>query len=251
MTVKKKSRAKRQAAQSGEQSRGKTVRGTAAKGVRRGAAKGSTSTRGQSAKKSAGGARTKSPASRRPRPGALSRLRGDEALRLLLSLIDHHPELRPECETLATTLLGEVDAQQIGAQLGNRLSELDITACAGRAGRQPWGYVEPWEAAAEILEELLAPYIEDLRRRIELVLEDAARSTCLGIVLGLYHARTAEPSALLAHVPDFCEEEAAYVVELLTKESGRRHRRRWELPEGSEDLLPDWDWLFTRPRRRS
>jgi hypothetical protein len=181
----------------------------------------------------------------------LSRLHGDEAIAVLMALIGRHPELRAECEILAKALISEIDPERLAEQLGKRILALDVSDCAGRAGRQPWGYVQPEEAAAEILEELLDPYLEDLRRRIELALESAARSTCLGIVLGLYRARDAEPSALVAHVPDFCEEQAAYVVEILGKESARRHRCRWKLPDDSEARLPDWDWLFARSRAAS
>jgi hypothetical protein len=94
---------------------------------------------------------------------------------------------------------------------------------------------------------------EDLKRRIALGRKEAAQSTCLGIVLGLYGARDdSSDDSLLAHAPDFCENKAHYVVDLLAKESGRLHRRRWDLPDGSEALLADWPWISSRgsPRKK-
>lgn len=36
------------------------------------------------------------------------------------------------------------------------------------AGRQGWGYVEPTEAAWELLEGALNPFLDEMRRRVEL-----------------------------------------------------------------------------------
>ncbi|MCR9095730.1 MAG: hypothetical protein NXI30_16030 [bacterium] len=52
----------------------------------------------------------------------------------------------------------------------------------------------------------MAPYLEDLQQEIELGLEEAAQTTCLGIVIGLYHAREGDADdSLSAQAPDFSE----------------------------------------------
>lgn len=178
----------------------------------------------------------------------LEKLSGEEAQQLIIALVKRHPALREEATELATALLESVDAHKLGIELGKRLRDLDLFDLSNRSCRDPGRYVEVTEAAYETLEETLAPYVVDLERRIELGLEDAARATCLGIVLGLYHACDHTEDALLAHAPDFCEGEAGYLVDQLAKQSGKLHRSRWSLPDGSAELLPEWDWLF---RRRS
>ena len=189
------------------------------------------------------------PKSRRVAP--IERLRSEEPKQLLQSLIRRHPELRTETEELALTLIGAVDAKELGLELGGRLREIDIfdtTDSSPRDGR----YVPLWDAAQEALDDLLEPYLLDLKRRIELGLKEAAQSTGLGIILGLYEARDwSSDDSLLAHAPDFCEDEAHYVMNLLAKESGRLHRRRWPLPDGSEALLTDWPWVASRGSRRT
>ena len=91
----------------------------------------------------------------------------------------------------------------------------DATETAPRDGR----YVPIWEAAQQTLDGLLEPYLADLQRRVELGLKEAAQSSCLGIILGLYHARDcASDDSLLAHVPDFCENEAHYEAGVLAKQ---------------------------------
>ena len=185
----------------------------------------------------------KSAKSKARRPAPLEQLQSDESMQVLLSLIRRHPDLRSEADELALALIATVDAKNVGSELGKRLREVDIfdaTDTGPRDGR----YVPIWEAAQQTLDALLEPYLAALQRRVELGLKEAAQSTCLGIVLGLYHARDCESDdSLLAHAPDFCENEAHYVTGLLAKQSGRLHRRRWSLSQGSHELLPDWSGL--------
>lgn len=180
----------------------------------------------------------------------LDQLRSDESTQVLLSLIRRHPKLRSEADELALALIESVDARKVGLELGQRLIDLDIFDVADTAPRDG-RYVPMWEAAQQTLDGLLEPYLADLQRRVALGLKEAAQSTCLGIILGLYHARdTASDDSLLAHAPDFCENEAHYVAGLLAKQSGRLHRRRWQLPDGSQALFPDWPWLFRQGAQR-
>lgn len=201
-----------------------------------------------SRKKPAG--RQASAKSRKPAP--LERLRADEPGQVLRSLLRRHPELRDEANELSLQLVAAVDARSLGSELRRRLAALDIFDAADGSPRD-MRYVPMWEVAQQTLDGLLEPYLIDLQRRVELGLKEAAQATCLGIVMGLHWAqRHAGDDSLLAHAPDFCANEAHYAVQLLAKQSGRLHRRRWPLPEGSEALFPDWPWLSTRssPRRK-
>lgn len=196
------------------------------------------------------GAAKKSAKLKTRKPEPLERLRADESTQVLRSLTCRHPELRAEIDALAIARIASVDAEKLGSKLGQRLLEVDIFDVTDTVPRDG-SYVPMWEAAQQTLDGLLAPYIADLQRRIELGLKEAAQSTCLGIVLGLYHARDcASDDSLLAHAPDFCENEADYVVGMLAKQSGRLQRRRWSLPDGSHKLLPEWSWLCPHDPQR-
>lgn len=48
---------------------------------------------------------------------------------------------------------------------------MDYDDLNARAGRHEWGYVEPTEAAWEILEETVEPFREDMKRHLDLGLE--------------------------------------------------------------------------------
>lgn len=56
------------------------------------------------------------------------------------------------------------------------------------AGPRVTGYVEPSEAAREAIERAVAPYFNDLKRRMALRHLDEATEIAKGIVVGLYRA---------------------------------------------------------------
>jgi len=71
---------------------------------------------------------------------------------------------------------------------------------AARAGRVPGrGYVHETDAAWELIEEVLAPFLADLERRITLDFLDAASTVAVGIVAGLYRVREPAPGSVLAY----------------------------------------------------
>ena len=82
-----------------------------------------------------------------------------------------------------------------------------------RAGYRPGlGYVDPAEAADEILDEALQPFLDDLQRRTDLGMGSAAAELAAGILLGLYNCREGNSETLLEHAPDYAAERASAVV---------------------------------------
>ena len=82
----------------------------------------------------------------------------------------------------------------------------------GRAGAHSWGYVEPGEAAGELLEESVDDLVEDMKRKAELGLVSDAEVVCAGIVEGLHQARDVHSDGALGWAPDFPGEHADFVV---------------------------------------
>lgn len=192
---------------------------------------------------------------RRPRKKAarrktdiLTRLSAGEASSVLLALLQRHPELKSEAENLASAAVQVVDADAIAANVRDALLSSDFD---GRSGAHPGGYIEPTEAAWEILQEALDPFLEEMKRQIELGFESAAVAVCQGIVAGLYHCRRG--SELLECAEDFPENGAGDAVATLARLSAAKHRRRWKLPDAFIGQIPDWSKMLGRtggPRRR-
>lgn len=163
-------------------------------------------------------------------PPAVTELTAREATRVLHHLLRHHPDLIPEAEEQALGLLTKVDADAVADDVQAGIEFRDYGHLEGRAGRDRWGgYVEPTEAAWEILQEEIDPYLEDLRRYVALGLEQPAVEICRGIVLGLERVEESGEGELLGMVPDFPAEAAANVKRVLAKESSKKHGTAWEI----------------------
>jgi hypothetical protein len=129
---------------------------------------------------------------------------------------------------------------------------LDYDVLNARAGSHEWGYVEPSEAAWEILEETAEPFFDDLKRRLELGLEAEALEICKGLVLGCYRLSEHEGGDVLGWASDFPAEAAGNALEIWhtggDNSKGRGGRRK-EHPPLSADFLsmvPNWIPMIER-----
>jgi hypothetical protein len=180
----------------------------------------------------------------------LDRLQPEEAARVLRSLLEGHPQFVPQAEALARAAVGDVDVEAVADEVEQALPDLDLDDLNERAGRTRWGYVEPTEAAWELLGEAVQPFLDEMKRRIALGFEPATVATCEGIVLGLYRSRDEGADRVLGWAEDFPAETAGHAVETLARESAPRRRRGWQLPQRFVDQLPEWADLIARAAGR-
>jgi hypothetical protein len=177
---------------------------------------------------------------------ALDALTSAEKGELLGELLAARPELREQAEALVERRLVDEDRSAVAAELEYGLRRHDIDELTGRAGYHPGtGYVDPGEAADEILDEALQPFLDDLARRGELGMTAAVAELAVGILCGLYACRDASSESLLEYSPDYPIERAADVV-------GRCAKLGIELPvDDLLELVPEWSRLLrpTPPRR--
>ena len=176
------------------------------------------------------------PARRRPPPTpALDALSGAEHARILAELLKSHPELRSEAEEAARRLLDDASFDAIAESVAWALEELPLDALAMRSGRiRGRGYVHETDAAWEILEEAVEPFLADLRRRASLGLE-AAADVAAGIVAGLYRCREPEDGTIVAYAgPDSLSELADEVINEATRLGIVLS------PDVADQLWPDW-----------
>jgi hypothetical protein len=119
---------------------------------------------------------------------------------VLEALLVAHPELSDEAEALASGLLSSPSAEQVAFEVDLVLTGIPLEDLAARAGRVPGrGYVHETDAAWELIEEALAPFLADLERRIALGFLDAAATVAVGIVAGLFRVREPSPGSVLAY----------------------------------------------------
>lgn len=172
---------------------------------------------------------------------ALAALSAGEKATVLDELLAIRPDLRELAETHAARLMSNEDRSAVADDVADTLRGLDIEELNGHAGYQPGrGYVHPVEAADEILDEALEPFLHDLERRAALGMSTAAVELAVGILLGLYECRTGGSETLLEYSPDYPAERAADLV-------GQCVKLGVELP-GAEllDLVPEWSAILRR-----
>jgi hypothetical protein len=174
-----------------------------------------------------------------PSTSALGALTAAEKGELLDELLKARPGLREHAEALAEGRLGDEDRSAVADDVESVLRFHDIDELNSRAGYHPGrGYVDAGEAADEILDESLQPFLDDLNRRGELGMTAAAVELAVGILCGLYACRDAGSESLLEYSPDYAVGRAGDVVDRCAKLGV-------ELPvEDLLDLVPEWGRLL-------
>ena len=188
------------------------------------------------------------PAPTAPAAGVLERLTPEEARSTLRLLLEKQPALRAEAEGLAAELVAAPDADDIADQVFDAVSSVDLDALNSRAGAHAWGYVEPSEAATELLGESLEDLIGDMKRRAELGLTVAAEAMCAGMVDGLYRARDIKSDGALGWSPDFPVEEAGHAVAELMRSCppAEKQAARVRVVEAMRARAPEWASMLQR-----
>ncbi len=189
--------------------------------------------------------------SRRDRPSsnsrkrsALAELDSTEKAAVLDELLHSRPELREEAERVAREHLVDTEVEWVAETVAWELQHLSREELAERAGKHRWGYVEPTEAAWELLEEAVGAFDHEIERLLKLDMIGPAVETALGTIGGLYRSRGCEDGdVLLSWAPDFPLEHARFVVDNLAKAG-------IEPPaELIDDMAPEWaHWLTSRKR---
>jgi hypothetical protein len=123
---------------------------------------------------------------RKRRTSALTSLHPHEAGAVLTALLKAHPDLVPEAERLAAGILDEATWESVREDVRHALLSLPLEALNDRAGYHPGrGYTHECDAAGEIVEEMLAPYLDDIARRLELGMTASAHQVAAGVLAGL------------------------------------------------------------------
>jgi hypothetical protein len=186
----------------------------------------------------------------------LDRLQPVEAQQVLHELLGTRPDLRTVAGEIAKRLLKEVSYDAVAADVEEAILSIGWDDTPSDNGAM--GYVDPVDSAWGALEGAVEPFVEDLKRHIELELETEALELCKGILLGLYRARNERDHDLLAHAEDFPAEAATQTLHAWygTRPSGNP-KARWRRPEFPSSFvtrqIPDWkeivDWTRRPPRR--
>ena len=190
-----------------------------------------------------------------PNPGlqVLDKTSPGELAQVLHALLKKHPDLKPEAQAIAVEFVSSSSVEETAEEVLDAVTALDLDSLNGRAGSHSWGYVEPTEAAWELLDEAVEEVVADMKRRMDLGLETAAETICLGIVVGLHKAKNVVSDGPLAWAEDFPAEAACNAVAELIRMCPAEDRRAVHdrLMEALAGLVPDWREMIAQAADRA
>lgn len=109
-----------------------------------------------------------------------------DALAILKALAREDDQLAARIAEKATLYLSNVDPEEVAVILCDELDKLEVGEVWDRAGPKRHGYVNPGEAADEMVEEVVEPFLQELRKYQKLGMRAQANQMCMGLLLGLY-----------------------------------------------------------------
>ena len=116
----------------------------------------------------------------------IEQLSPGDALTVLKALAREDERLAARIAEIATSHLSDVDPGEVAFVLYDELNLLEVEEVWDRAGPTRYGYVEPGEAAYGMIEEIIEPYLEELKKYQRLGMKAQANRMCMGLLQGLH-----------------------------------------------------------------
>jgi len=108
------------------------------------------------------------------------------AYEILNRLADEDAKISKRIEELAFEYLREVNPGDVADSIFHDLDSLEVEDVWDKSGGTRHGYVDPYELASEMFEDVLEPYLEELRKFQKLSMDEEAKLHCMGILKGIY-----------------------------------------------------------------
>ena len=115
----------------------------------------------------------------------LDLIKPDEALRILRRLAHQSDEVREKIKQIAIEIISVVDPESISDDVYYELYRIDVEELWDRSGKTRHGYVDPVDEACEMFEEVLNPFIDEMKRYQRMELNELAKKYCIGIIMGI------------------------------------------------------------------
>ncbi|MBP7160361.1 MAG: hypothetical protein ACOX51_10815 [Myxococcota bacterium] len=179
---------------------------------------------------------------------ALDHLEPEEQAQVLHELLQRHPELRVEANEIAASFIDDVCVEAVAADVVRRIEQADEMGFGHRAGRQRNGYVEPTQAAWDVLEESVEDIQTDMKRRVKAGMKRAAEKICQGILIGLHTIEGTDSDGPLGWAQDFPAETAGWTLSLLLEQypQDQREAAGNRVILGIEDKDDGWIEMLER-----
>ncbi len=116
----------------------------------------------------------------------IKKITPDEALIILKHLSKSDDILKKKITDLAEGLFKNVDIEEICVDVFYTLDGIDVHELWDRSGTTRDGYSSPEEMSVEMFDEALEPFVQEMKRLLELEICKEAKEFCMGILKGIY-----------------------------------------------------------------
>ena len=176
-------------------------------------------------------------------------LNGDQALRILYTLVSRDASIASAVGKEADVVISEVDPSGIADRLYDELCSLEIEDCWDASGPQRGGgYSDPIDVAYEMMEEVVRGYTSEMDQCRRLGKHKEELVHLEGIILGLQMFDEDAMTDMHEYLQDDSETFADHLIcdwfKQHTEETG--HFR--ELKAFLDEQTPEWIEIYTRER---
>ncbi len=173
----------------------------------------------------------------------ISKLTAEQALKIVERLGRKGGKIRAAVVTEAMNVLTEIELDETADEVFVVLDSIDVQNCWDRSGSSRDGYTSPDEAAAEIIEQELQPFFDQVERYHELGMPDQEAAYCMGVILGIYRYERESKSEFREWSVDIPAERAGFLLDKW-QERNREKAAVNSVHEFIRERCPEWaKWL--------
>ena len=169
----------------------------------------------------------------------LDKINSNDALAILKILCKEDVDIAKRIEQIAKKYLSGVDIDDIASEVYLDLDGIEVEEVWDRSGSTRDGYMDPGDMAWQMFEEVLDPYLEELKKYQNLSMHNEAKKYCIGILKGIYQFEKESKSEYKVWAEDAPGE---YFGQVLSgwKEGCKNSKDIEEMEEFVKKNFPDW-----------
>jgi hypothetical protein len=115
----------------------------------------------------------------------LDSINPEDALYVLKVLMNEDRKISDRILQILMERLHELDSYEITMDLYYQLDQLEVEELWDRSGSTRYGYVEPSEEAWVMFEEVIEPFVDEMKKYQKLGMPLQAKKYCTGIIKGI------------------------------------------------------------------
>jgi hypothetical protein len=142
----------------------------------------------------------------------IGKLTPEQAMKIVERLARKGGKIREAVVTEAMNVLTEIDLAGTAEEVFDSLDSIDVQDCWDRSGASRDGYTSPDEAAAQIIDEELQPFLDQVERYHELGMFEQETAHCMGVILGIYRYERESKSEFRTWCTDVPSECAGFLL---------------------------------------